>query len=84
MIPGRRDFPDTGRAGWVSVFAGDRSKRSFPLWRPAPNKGRLTRTDAPRSVAADLDEIFIQPAPGSDASVRERVRARYGRPMADE
>jgi cation diffusion facilitator family transporter len=32
----------------------------------------------------ELDEVFIQPASRADAGVRERVRARYGRPLADE
>ncbi len=31
-----------------------------------------------------LDEIFIQPAPRSDAALRQRVRDRYGRALADE
>jgi divalent metal cation (Fe/Co/Zn/Cd) transporter len=31
----------------------------------------------------ELDEIFIQPASRSDAGMRERVRKRYGRPLAD-
>jgi cation diffusion facilitator family transporter len=31
-----------------------------------------------------LDEIFIQPVPRSDPSVRERVLHRYGRVLADE
>ena len=32
----------------------------------------------------DLDEIFIQPASRKDRDVRERVKERYGAPMADE
>lgn len=32
----------------------------------------------------ELDEIFIQPASRSDTTVRERVRERYGRALADE
>ena len=31
-----------------------------------------------------LDEIFIQPVSREDERIRERVRARYGRVMADE
>jgi hypothetical protein len=37
-----------------------------------------------RERYAELDEIFIQPVPRSDRAVRERVQARYGRPLADE
>lgn len=32
----------------------------------------------------ELDEIFIQPASREDRTVRERVRGRYGHPLADE
>jgi cation diffusion facilitator family transporter len=31
-----------------------------------------------------LDEIFIQPVPRDDERIKERVRSRYGRVMADE
>ena len=31
-----------------------------------------------------LDEIFIQPASREDPEVRERVRARYGRALAED
>jgi cation diffusion facilitator family transporter len=37
-----------------------------------------------RAEFPELDEIFIQPAPRGDPVVRERVRARYGRALADE
>jgi divalent metal cation (Fe/Co/Zn/Cd) transporter len=38
----------------------------------------LLRKDFPT-----LDEVFIQPAPKSDARVQARVRARYGHELAD-
>jgi len=31
-----------------------------------------------------LDEIFIQPVSRDDEQIKERVRARYGRVLADE
>jgi cation diffusion facilitator family transporter len=37
-----------------------------------------------RAEFPELDEIFIQPAPRGDPEVRERVRARYGRALAEE
>lgn len=37
-----------------------------------------------REEFPQLDEIFIQPASASDPRMRERVRARYGRTLADE
>lgn len=37
-----------------------------------------------REEFAELDEIFIQPASRSDETVRDRVRQRYGRALADE
>ncbi|PZS29283.1 MAG: cation transporter [Pseudonocardiales bacterium] len=37
-----------------------------------------------REEFAELDEIFIQPASRSDSTVRERVRQRYGRALAEE
>jgi cation diffusion facilitator family transporter len=37
-----------------------------------------------RARFSDLDEIFIQPVPRSDASLRERVLTRYGRVLADQ
>lgn len=40
--------------------------------------------DALHSRFDDLDEIFIQPASRHDPAVRERVRQRYGAPLADE
>jgi cation diffusion facilitator family transporter len=40
--------------------------------------------DALHQRFADLDEIFIQPASRHDPKVRERVKQRYGAPMADE
>jgi cation diffusion facilitator family transporter len=36
-----------------------------------------------REEFEDLDEIFIQPISRADKRMRERVRSRYGRPMAD-
>lgn len=36
-----------------------------------------------RERFAELDEIFVQPASRRDAQLRERVRARYGRALAD-
>ncbi|MCU1657733.1 MAG: cation diffusion facilitator family transporter [Pseudonocardiales bacterium] len=36
-----------------------------------------------REEFPELDEIFIQPASRADPYMRERVRARYGRPLAD-
>jgi cation diffusion facilitator family transporter len=37
-----------------------------------------------RAEFPELHEIFIQPASRHDPAVRERVRARYGRALADE
>jgi cation diffusion facilitator family transporter len=37
-----------------------------------------------REEFTDLDEIFIQPVPRSDAALREKVLTRYGRVLADE
>ena len=37
-----------------------------------------------RAEFPSLDEIFIQPVPRSDASLRRRVLNRYGRVLADE
>jgi cation diffusion facilitator family transporter len=37
-----------------------------------------------RAEFPELQEIFIQPASRHDPSLRERVRARYGRALADE
>jgi cation diffusion facilitator family transporter len=37
-----------------------------------------------RAEFPELDEIFIQPASRGDTALRERVRERYGRPLADE
>jgi cation diffusion facilitator family transporter len=37
-----------------------------------------------RAEFPELDEIFIQPASRGDRTVRERVRQRYGRALADE
>ncbi|SOD71879.1 cation diffusion facilitator family transporter [Jatrophihabitans sp. GAS493] len=37
-----------------------------------------------REEFSELDEIFIQPTARSDAAVRARVVARYGRSLADE
>lgn len=37
-----------------------------------------------REEFGELGEIFIQPVPRSDAELRRRVLARYGRVMADE
>jgi cation diffusion facilitator family transporter len=37
-----------------------------------------------REEFPELDEIFIQPASRADETVRERVRDRYGRALADE
>lgn len=37
-----------------------------------------------RDEFEELDEIFIQPASRADATVRERVRERYGRVLAEE
>jgi cation diffusion facilitator family transporter len=37
-----------------------------------------------REQFAELDEIFIQPVSRDDAGLRERVRARYGRTLADQ
>ena len=36
-----------------------------------------------REQFTDLDEIFIQPVPRSDPGLRQRVRARYGRALAE-
>jgi cation diffusion facilitator family transporter len=40
--------------------------------------------DQLRSEFSELDEIFIQPASRTDRAVRQRVRDRYGRALADE
>lgn len=40
--------------------------------------------DELRTEYPELDEIFIQPASRDDTKMRERVRARYGRVLADE
>lgn len=37
-----------------------------------------------RAAFPELDEIFIQPTSRNDPRMRERVRARYGRVLADE
>jgi cation diffusion facilitator family transporter len=37
-----------------------------------------------RDQFPDLDEIFIQPVPRADPSLRERVLTRYGRVLADQ
>lgn len=37
-----------------------------------------------RAEFGELDEIFIQPVPRSDARLRQRVLRRYGRVLADE
>ncbi len=37
-----------------------------------------------RDEFAELDEIFIQPASRADQTVRQRVRDRYGRALAEE
>jgi cation diffusion facilitator family transporter len=37
-----------------------------------------------RAEFSELDEIFIQPASRNDPAVRERVRTRYGRALADD
>jgi hypothetical protein len=36
-----------------------------------------------RARFTDLDEIFIQPVPRSDPGLRQRVRDRYGRALAE-
>ena len=43
------------------------------------------RIDAEIRVAfTDLDEVFIEPVPRTDAALRSRVLERYGRALADE
>jgi cation diffusion facilitator family transporter len=37
-----------------------------------------------RDAFPELDEVFIQPASRSDRGLRERVRDRYGAPLAEE
>jgi divalent metal cation (Fe/Co/Zn/Cd) transporter len=40
--------------------------------------------DQLRTEFRELDEVFIQPASRADTGLRERVRHRYGAPLADE
>jgi divalent metal cation (Fe/Co/Zn/Cd) transporter len=40
--------------------------------------------DELRAEFPELDEIFIQPASRADPKVRDRVRRRYGRALAEE
>lgn len=37
-----------------------------------------------RLAFGDLDEVFIEPVPRTNAAMRQRVLSRYGRAMADE
>jgi cation diffusion facilitator family transporter len=73
MLVGTNRVLACARVDFVNtVSAGDLERACMGLAR------RL------REEFTELDEIFIQPAPRGDRTLRDRVRARYGRPMADE